>query len=210
MAQEKEQLPLNLKRTRITLVRQRFAVRKRLALLEEEGDEEVRLRVPTAVAQAVHADPAAAVRAMARKAEEELAAITAGNVAVTQRSVDGTMLPGIAQGPGFLVNEDVALYTSWESKERPTWVGFYDVTDHESGTLNTRWWWGAESWLKGDPQAAAMTRSRLAEITHEDFVKNYAWRGLKERPRDAYPLPPYVLEDLPPGAPVDGKYVKRT
>lgn len=226
MAQAKEQLPLKLTRARVPLAEDAAVIaplakavahrlldeerrRSRVPLVEED-EEPVRLRVPKAVAEAVQADPAAAVRAMAKAAEEKLAAITEKNLAVGQRSVDGGALTtGPEQGPGFPVNEDPTAFTNWESEQPPTWKGFYDVTDHKSGTLNARWWFGGAFWQKGDPEEARRTGVRLSMLSHLQFSTQYAWRGLRECPSDPYPLPPYVMAALPPGVGIDGKYVKR-
>lgn len=188
-------------------------MRARIPLLED--GEEVRLRVPTAVAQAVQADPAAVVRAMARAAEEKLKEITEKNIPVRE---------------GWPTNEDPDYYTPWATTEPPAFDGLYDVTDNRSGTLNARWWFcgtqGPLMWFAEGPppldlddvvRALSAGRSPRLKPTakavmHDEFIgeRGLAWRGLRQQPRDPYPVPPYWPPHLPPGAAINGKYIKRT
>lgn len=189
-------------------------VRGRVPLLEDE--EDLPIRLPKKVAAAVLADPAGAVKAMAKAAEDKLAALTANGTAVDVIQVDGelrTPTPERAldqSRAGWPVNENAALYTNWESNVDPVWQGFYDVTDSKTGTLNARWWWVplVKFWVQGDPLDPG--RRNTVCLTAWQFRESYAWRGLRECPVEAYPIPPYRVEHLPPGAAVNGKYIKRT
>lgn len=172
--------------------------------LLELDEETIQVRLPTKVAAAIQADPAAAVKALARKAEEELAKITEANKAIGQKIVDGKLVsePANEAGmhTGWPVNEDPAKYSSWFVELPPHWKGFYDVTDIVTGTLNTRWWWDGEDWLDGDQKP----------ITHDRFRATYAWRGHRPGAALAWPYaPPYIITELPPGVPYAGKYVRR-
>jgi hypothetical protein len=159
------------------------------------------------VAAAVKADPAAAIKALSDAAVKKLEAITNGEKSIREVEVDGKIVPVVSdQKEGFPINEDPNYFTHWECVHMPQWPGFYDVTDHKSGTLNARWWWGGLGhWFDGDPQV-----KKAKEIPHSVFQLHYAWRGLKQMPRDAYPVPPYDVNALPPGVAIDGKYIKRT
>lgn len=170
---EKEQIPLNLQRQRVPL----------------EEYEELRIRVPRRVAEAVEADPAAAMKAMARAGEEKLAAL-------------GT------KGPGFPADEP-RIFTPWATAWAPTWDGWYDVTDSLTGTMNERWWYcgssGSRAWFTKSPQEKGARR-----MMHDEFVeRSLAWRGLKEAP-PSYPTPPYWPQLLPDSVAIDGKYIKRS
>lgn len=107
-------------------------------------------------------------------------------------------------GDGFKVGEP-RIYSPW-SIERPPMEGYWNVTDSKTGTLNTRWWWDGLVWCKGDPRDKAHPRLR-----HEQFVTQFAWRGLLEVPQEAYEVPPYSLAAVTqiPGAGITGRYVKR-
>lgn len=179
MARHVQQGELPLVRARIPLVEEVEPVRpsKRLPL---EDTEEVHLRVPTAVAKVVTADPAASVKALAEEAQRRLATITEQN------------LPA----EGWPANEDPEVFTNWETEAAPKCIGFWDVTDHKSGTLNVRWWFGGVWWTKGHPDDASAPR-----LSHDQFKTQYAWRGLRNPPPDAYPCPPYRGHEAPVGIP---------
>lgn len=192
-------------------------VRGRVPLLEDE--EDLPIRLPKQVAAAVAADPAGAVRAMAKASEDKLAALTASGTAVDVIQVDGelrTPTPERAldqSRAGWPVNEDATLYTNWESTALPHWAGFYDVTDSKTGTLNARWWWAPQTdfWITDDPLAPPRKNGKIpSSMTGAQFRESYAWRGLKREPVDAYPVPPYQVEYLPAGVAISGKYLKRT
>lgn len=187
-------------------------VTQRTALLELE-DEEFRVRLPTKVAQAVANDPAAAVKALAAAGEKMLADITAQNKPIGQTLIDGKLVPespnAAGAHAGWPANEDPSIYSPWFTEEAPYWKGFYDVTDHKTGTLNARWWFGGVWWYKGDPSDIG---HRGTALTHDDFKKQYAWRGGQEGVVDKnwpYTNPPYNIAELPPGVPFVGKYIRR-
>lgn len=81
----------------------------------------------------------------------------------------------------------------WESKERPPMVGLWEVTDHKTGTLVARWWFGGVWWLKTDDPRYAV---RTPGLSHEQFATQYAWRGLRRPHSDVYPCPPYTSFEL--------------
>ena len=87
---------------------------------------------------------------------------------------------------------DAIGYPPWESKGAPPCVGLWEVTDHKTGTLLARWWFGGVWWLKtSDPNE----RNPIM-LSHWKFEENYAWRGLRAPSTDIYPCPPYSSKDL--------------
>lgn len=78
------------------------------------------------------------------------------------------------------------LMTPW-SGERPPMAGYWEVTDHKTGTLSERWWWSGAHWEL--PEAEGESPRNF--IGHESFMAAYAWRGLQEMPKEGYPIPPY-------------------
>lgn len=187
---EQEQLPL---------------VRPRVPLIEDE--EEIRVRLPKAAAAAVQANPEAAVRALAEQAQRQLAEITDKNVPVGQVLVDGQLRQEnvTEKLPDSWLHLGAEAYSPWESKEDPPRPGTWMVTDHKTGAMLKLWWFGGAYWYKGDPRLKGTT-----VLSADQFRSQYAWRGLKECPSWPYPVPPYSPQELPHGAGLDGKYVKRT
>lgn len=219
MARHVQQAELPLVRARVPLLEDEEPAKSNYAKrvekmmstrAEREDDEIIQVRLPTKVAQAVQADPGAAVRALAKAGEEMLAGITAGQKEVGQAIIDGelrTVPPNQAEArTGWPANEDPAAFTPWFTTDKPHWPGFYDVTDVKTGTLNARWWWDGLVWCKGHPDDKVATRLR-----HDHFVTQYAWRGLRAHSSVywIYTGPPYKVRELPPGAPFSSKYVKR-
>lgn len=180
-------------------------VRARVPLEDDDDLMPVRLRVPKAVAAVVEGDPASAIRALAKASEVLLAKISETNMPVGQAVIDGqlrTMPAGSAESrQGWPANENPEMYTGWFIENEPHWKGFYDVTDHASGTLSARWWFGGVWWQKGDPREAQQTGVTLTRLSHEQFKTQYAWRGLREGKANwPYFCPPYNAKELPAGA----------
>lgn len=189
-------------------------VKPRIKLLELEPDEELPVRPRRA-----SPDPVAQMRAMARASEAQLAALTERGQEVGQAVIDGQLRvispDQIEARQGWPANENPQLYTAWETQAAPTWDGFYDITDSRTGTLNERWWFQGSSgpmmWFKDwQDRGSDLTPTRNA-VMHDEFVeRGLAWRGLREEPRDPYPVPPYWPPLLPPKVALDGKHIKRT
>lgn len=119
----------------------------------DEMEEELQLRVPKEVADAVAADPEGAAQRLELEAQRMLA----------------------------------ELMTPWCTEERPPVPGYWEVTDHKTGTLSEHWWWSGAHWEL--PEGAGESPRNF--VGHESFKAAYAWRGLKEPPKEGYPIPPY-------------------
>lgn len=85
--------------------------------------------------------------------------------------------------------------TKWCSDDKPPCPGWWDVTDHKTGTMRARWWFGGVWWVMGDDPYKDTT----PRIYWEKFIREFAWRGLKVMPT-SYPAPPYQVKQLPAGA----------
>lgn len=135
--------------------------------LEEMEEEELRLRVPKKVAEAVAADPEGATQHLKKEAER---------LAVPELN---TAEPWVAGALGC---------TKWFCWEVPPCQGLYEVTEHRTGAVIERWWFhGGSVWKKSGDRFA-----NLPSIYHHDFARQYAWRGLAEMPAEGYPIPPYA------------------
>lgn len=163
-------------------------VTQRVPLLDDEP-------APTRRIPLEEPDPAARVRAMAEASQRKLEEITTSGTAVEQVIIDGQLRPvptsELGSRQGWPVNEDPNLYTNWATEGDPPLNGFWDVTDHKTGTLSARWWFDGLLWVKGDPRERGATR-----LTSEQFRTQYAWRGLREPGLDTYECPPYSSKDL--------------
>ena len=95
--------------------------------------------------------------------------------------------------------------SAWETKEDPPCPGWWEVTDHKTGTLLARWWFDGVWWKKGDPRVRGQ-----AGMNRDQFRSQYAWRGLREPHADVYPCPPYASKDLVDRAMSAGRPIKTT
>lgn len=87
---------------------------------------------------------------------------------------------------------DVEAYgrTAWETKTPPPCAGYWEVTDHATGSDLGRWFYdGAEWWVFDAPESGI--RRFVAAAT---FGETYAWRGLRAPHLDGYAW------DVTPGA----------
>lgn len=67
--------------------------------------------------------------------------------------------------------------TDWETKTPPPMAGWWDITDHKTGTVDERWWFDGQLW---------MAKQGAPGVTHADFALVYAWRGLKAQHPDHF------------------------
>lgn len=104
-----------------------------------------------------------------------------------------------------LTFEDALGLTPW-STDFPPCAGYWQVTDHKTGTLRDLWWFDAvpAMWRKRpDVGTAAAAADCLPgathyqwSLTHDEFRDLYAWRGLAVPHPHGYPCPPYDADKL--------------
>lgn len=87
--------------------------------------------------------------------------------------------------------------TAWVTKEDPPVSGYWEVTDHETGTKRELWWFDTEKgrWTYGkwtDGQGTVRKYDMPAEV----FRGTHAWRGLVTPSHEVYHTPPYSGLDL--------------
>ena len=68
-------------------------------------------------------------------------------------------------------------FTDWERVAPPPCAGWWDVTDHKTGSVQTRLWFDGRLWTLD-----ASFFGRALPFTHKAFKRTYAWRGLKSPP----------------------------
>lgn len=88
--------------------------------------------------------------------------------------------------------EEFIGYTKWECEVDPPMPGWWEVTDHQSGTLLARWWFdmGSTWWraVEKDGQVVSLVDAMAPHV----FRRLYAWRGLLNPHPSGYALPPYM------------------
>jgi hypothetical protein len=84
--------------------------------------------------------------------------------------------------------------TAWVTKEDPPVSGYWEVTDHETGTKRERWWYEEKTavWFT----SGEARRSNALAMPAVVFRGTHAWRGLVTPSHEVYHTPPYSGLDL--------------